>query len=123
MENVGFDQNAVTATIHSGRYNHIMKTQIGKSYRIANPIDEFHLYQMDWTPTYIKYYVDGNHFYTYKKTDSAFDAWPFDTDFNIILNVAVGGDWGGAQGIDDSIFPTKFTVDYVRQYNNGFVRV
>ncbi len=42
--------------------------------------------------------------------------WPFDKRFHLILNLAFGGDWGGAKGIDNSIFPVKMEVDYVRVY-------
>jgi hypothetical protein len=46
------------------------------------------------------------------------DSWPFDNNFNIILNIAIGGAWGGIKGIDDSIFPTQYVIDYVRQYED-----
>lgn len=123
MENVGYDETGVHATVHTGKYNHMIGTQIGKVYRLSNPHTEFHTYTLDWTPTYIKAYIDGNHYFTYNKRETSFAAWPFDTDFNILLNVAVGGNWGGAQGIDNSVFPTTYTVEYVRQYQNGFVQV
>ena len=44
------------------------------------------------------------------------DAWPFDKKFHIILNVAIGGDWGGAQGVDPNVWPRQMRVDYVRVY-------
>ena len=37
-------------------------------------------------------------------------------DFFIILNIAVGGNWGGQKGVDDSIFPQQMVIDYVRVY-------
>ena len=42
--------------------------------------------------------------------------WPFDQEFYLIMNVAVGGSWGGTWGIDESVFPTCMEVDYVRYY-------
>lgn len=123
MEHVGFDPTRVHATVHTGKFNHMIGTQVGRSYKLTNPFDDFHTYTVNWTPNYIKAYIDGNHYFTYEKTDTSFGVWPFDTDFQILLNVAVGGNWGGAQGVDDSIFPTQYTVDYVRQYQNGFVKV
>jgi len=123
MENVGYDPNVVHATIHTAKFNHMIGTQIGNQYIVTDPHNQFHVYTMDWTPTYIKCFIDGNHFFTYNKPDNSFEAWPFDTEFNVILNVAVGGNWGGAKGIDNGIFPTTYTIDYVRQYNNGFVVV
>lgn len=52
---------------------------------------------------------------TKKKT---YEAWPFDQPYFIILNLAVGGFWGGKEGIDDTIFPQKYEIDYVRVYQN-----
>jgi len=72
----------------------------------------------DCTP-YKSASFDGNHFFTYNKPENSFEAWPFDTEFNVIINVAVSGNWGGVQGIDDAIF----TFGYVRLYNNGFFKV
>lgn len=42
--------------------------------------------------------------------------WPFNSPQFFILNIAVGGTWGGAQGVDNSIFPQEMEVDYVRVY-------
>ena len=123
MEFVGYNPTKIHATVHTGKFNHMIGTQIGKSTYLANPFDDFHTYTINWTPKYIKAYLDGKHYFTYEKRDSSFGAWPFDTDFKIIVNTAVGGDWGGAQGIDNKIFPTHYTVDYVRQYQNGYVSV
>jgi len=49
-------------------------------------------------------------------TTAGIDAWPFDQPFYLILNLAIGGNLGGKKGIDDSLFPHKFEVDYVRVY-------
>jgi len=42
--------------------------------------------------------------------------WHFDKRFHLLLNVAVGGNWGGKMGVDDSVFPQQMLVDYVRVY-------
>ena len=122
MEFVGHEPTLIHATIHTKRYNHKIGTQLGKTFRLSNPFDDFHTYTLNWTPHYIKAYVDGNHYFTYEKRDAWLASWPFDaSDFKIIINNAVGGSWGGVQGIDNNIFPTYFTIDYVRQYQNGYV--
>jgi beta-glucanase (GH16 family) len=41
-------------------------------------------------------------------------AWPFDSPFYLILNLAMGGDWAAAKGIDDAALPQRMEVDYVR---------
>jgi len=123
MEHVGYDPSKVHATIHCDEFNHVKGTQIGKSFNINDPFNQFHTYTLDWRPTSIKAYIDGQNYFHYEKPDNSYQAWPFNNEMNILLNVAVGGNWGGAQGIDDGIFPTKYTVQYVRQYQNGHVQV
>jgi beta-glucanase (GH16 family) len=44
------------------------------------------------------------------------NSWPFDQRFHLLLNIAVGGNWGGKYGVDDTIFPQKMEIDYVRVY-------
>ena len=48
-------------------------------------------------------------------------SWPFDVPFHLILNLAVGGTWGGAKGIDDEAFPQRMLIDYVRYYQKADV--
>jgi hypothetical protein len=55
-------------------------------------------------------------FHTYNNASAGSAQWPFDQDFYVILNFAVGGNWGGAQGVDANIWPQEFLVDYVRVY-------
>ena len=47
------------------------------------------------------------------------ESWPFDQPFYVIVNLAVGGNWGGQQGIDDRVFPQRMEVDYVRVYEKA----
>lgn len=47
---------------------------------------------------------------------TGYKTWPFDKPFHILLNLAVGGNWGGTKGIDNAIFPQQFVIDYVRYY-------
>ena len=69
------------------------------------------------TAEYIQAYVDGIPYYTFRNDGSSDpQSWPFDKPFNIKLNIAVGGSWGGYMGIDDSIFPAEYIIDYVRVY-------
>jgi len=48
--------------------------------------------------------------------DSGYASWPYDKKFHMLLNIAVGGTWGGAQGVDDAVFPATMETDYVRVY-------
>ena len=116
MEHVGYDPNVVHGTIHCNKYNHMIGTQKGNSIRVNNVFDEYHTYTLEWSSTKIEVSLDGVKYFTYTKEDNNYNSWPFDNNFNIILNTAVGGDWGGVQGVDETIFPVQYKIDYVRQY-------
>ena len=59
--------------------------------------------------------MDDNHYFTYEDTSDAL-TWPFNDPQNIILNLAMGGGWGGAQGMDESLTSQQVVIDYVRVY-------
>ena len=116
MEHVGYDNDTIHGTIHTKAYNHMIGTQKGKTIFIDKPNDDFHVFALDWTPEKMDFILDGviyNHIKNEFKTTAE---WPFDKKFYLILNVAVGGMWGGKKGIDDSIFPQQLLVDYVRVF-------
>ncbi len=98
------------------QYNHTRKTHKGDKIEIAQPYECFHVYAVEWHPDRIDYYVDNTQYFSFENEGTGNDAWPFDRDHYLILNIAVGGSWGGQQGIDDAIFPQKMQVDYVRVY-------
>jgi beta-glucanase (GH16 family) len=79
-------------------------------------MEEFHLYRVDWTPYAIRGYIDDQLLFTFVNEQKGSAAWPFDKRFHFLLNIAVGGNWGGVQGVDDSVFPAKMEIDYVRVY-------
>ena len=55
-------------------------------------------------------------YFTFRNEGTRRDAWPFDKAQYLILNLAIGGAWGGEKGIDDGIFPQQYQIDYVRVY-------
>ncbi|WP_405415195.1 family 16 glycosylhydrolase [Maribacter sp. Asnod1-A12] len=116
MEHVGFSKDSIFGTVHTKSFNHTIGTQVGKSVFIENPYSEFHDYEVQWTPKKVEFILDGNKYHEFENTGNGQLEWPFDQPFHMKLNVAVGGDWGGLQGIDDSIFPNSMLVDYVRIY-------
>lgn len=116
LEHVGFAPNEVHCTVHTAAFNHTKGTQVGVKKIIPTAITEFHTYRIDWTPVSIKGYVDDVEYFEFRNSNSGSAAWPFDQKFHIILNQAVGGNWGGAQGIDVSAYPATFEVDYIRVY-------
>jgi beta-glucanase (GH16 family) len=77
---------------------------------------EFHKYRVDWTPYAVRGYFDDQLVFTFVNEGTGYAKWPFDKKFHLLFNIAVGGGWGGAQGVDDSVFPAKMEVDYVRVF-------
>lgn len=117
MEHVGHDPGVIHGTIHTETYNHGKQTQKEGKVMIAGAQDEFHVYAINWTKNKMEFYVDGKLYHSVTKgINDTFKEWPFDQRFHLIMNLAVGGNWGGAQGVDDSIWPQKMEVDYVRVY-------
>jgi beta-glucanase (GH16 family) len=117
MEHVGHNPGMVHGTIHTEKYNHIKRTQKEGTISVPDAQDAFHVYAIDWTKDGVDFMVDGVVYHTVKKVKSDdYKGWPFDKRFHLIMNLAVGGFWGGMQGIDNSIFPQKMEIDYVRVY-------
>ena len=116
MEHVGFDHGVVHGTVHTGAYNHVRGNQRGATTTIPDLCAEFHRYQLTWTATRITIGVDDRNYYQYSNDNSGNAEWPFESPQFLILNVAVGGDWGGQMGVNDSIFPIEMQIDYVRVY-------
>ena len=67
----------------------------------------------------IDFYIDSIKYLTFNNENKGWAYWPFDKRFHLILNLAVGGTWGGAQGIDPSAFPASMEIDYVRVYKKN----
>jgi len=115
MEHVGYDPGMVHATIHTDYYNGAEGTQKGSGIKVADAFTAYHLYAVEWTPQQMDFYMDDTNYFTYYYS-ADYKAWPFDKRFFLIMNIAVGGNWGGAQGVDTTIFPAIMEIDYVRIY-------
>jgi beta-glucanase (GH16 family) len=118
MEHVGYDEGTVHGTIHSEAYNHVKNTQKGRQITVPDVTQAYHLYAIEWTADRIDFYVDNQKYNTVDKAilGNSEAQWPFDQPFFLILNVAVGGNWGGQKGVDENIWPQRMEVDYVRVY-------
>lgn len=116
MENVGYDPYKILGTVHTEAYNHTKGTQKGGNTQVPTCYSDFHVYAMEWNSTEIRIYVDDRLYFTFRNEGTGSGVWPFDKRFHLLLNVAVGGNWGGQQGIDDTVFPRSMVVDYVRVY-------
>ena len=111
MEHVGFEPNTIHTNIHyekatDGKY----ATQM-KSKDFTGISDDFHIYSMEWDESKIVILMDG---ITLNTFDIRLAGSIYKKPQYLLLNLALGGDWGGE--IDDSIFPVKYEIDYVRIY-------
>jgi len=116
MEYVGYDPNTFHGNIHTAAYNHIIDTNRGNAVEVDSPWDTFHIFAIEWFEDRIDFFLDGEKYFTFEKESDDAAVWPFDKPQYLLLNLAIGGNWGGREGIDDSLFPHQFVVDYVRIY-------
>ena len=115
MEQVGAEPNLIYATLHTKLFNHAIKTQRSAQQLVPTSCAAFHVYQLDWRPDSITIAVDGRGILrVLDDQPGGKGAWPFNVPFHMILNLAIGGDWAGAKGIDDAALPQRMEVDYVR---------
>jgi beta-glucanase (GH16 family) len=122
-----YNINNAVGSLHTEAYNHTLGTQISYSRETANLTTEFHTYSITWNEYSFSWYVDGYKYgnYVFNAAAVAYgamavsDAWPFDQEFYIILNLAMGGSMGGT--IDPGFTSDTFEIDYVRVYQRDYV--
>jgi licheninase len=119
MEHVGFDERRIHASIHTKSFNHRIRTQVTRSIVVPTAVDSFHVYALEWSEDKLDIFVDNTKYFTFERGNLNWEGYPFTHRFHLILNLAIGGDWGGLQGIDDSAFPMQMEVDYVRIYRKA----
>lgn len=116
MEHVGYDPNVIHGSIHTKAYNHTIGTQKTATLTVPTATTDFHIYAVEWFEDHMDFYIDKNKYFTVTNENRGWQYWPFDRRFHLILNLAVGGNWGGAQGVDVADFPAQMEIDYVRVY-------
>ncbi|TAH19366.1 MAG: glycoside hydrolase family 16 protein [Cytophagales bacterium] len=117
MEHVGYDPNVIHGTVHTKAYNHSIGTQKGSQINIDDAQEAFHTYRIEWDGKVIDWYVDDKKYFSFFNTNGGTkDTYPFTYNFHLLLNIAIGGSWGGQKGIDDTIFPQRMEIEYVRVY-------
>ena len=116
MEHVGADPGKIHFSTHTKAENFKSHTENTAMASVKDACTVMHRYQLRWTPTLIVMGVDDRRVFALKKSGPNRDRWPFDAPFYLLLNIAVGGDWGGIKGIDSAAFPARMEVDYVRVY-------
>jgi beta-glucanase (GH16 family) len=133
------EQPNAHSTLHTYERNHLTSQGMGGSTFLSTLSTEFHVYGMTWDEESLRFDIDGNEHFSVQRAsiiplrnppDELWPYWPFDQEFFLILNVAVGGSWGGhfntglypqspygSDGIDhDASWPQRMEVDYVRVY-------
>lgn len=83
---------------------------------VKAPHTDFHVYAVEWYPDRLEFFFNGQRYLVYHNEGKGESSWPFDQPHYVILNLAIGGAWGGVQGIDDAIYPARYEVEYVRYY-------
>lgn len=117
MEHVGYHENYVSSSIHCKAYYHSIGTQKTHEMLLQGATSEFHTYAAEWTEEYLKFYFDGELHFTFRNDGKGdYNTWPFYNPFYLKLNLAWGGNWGGAMGIDESCLPATYEIDYVRVF-------
>jgi beta-glucanase (GH16 family) len=115
MEEVGVDANNISSTIHCSKYNN-SNTAIEHASKLVDTAEsEYHVYACEWTSDFISFMIDGVQILKYSNQGTK-EAWPFNTEFYPILNLAWGGAWGGYKGVDETALPTTMKVDYIRVF-------
>ena len=116
MEHVGYDMGTVYGTIHTEAYNGMIGTQKGGDILLPDAHQVYHVYAIEWDEDSIHFIADDERYFSFPNYNTGYERWPFDKRFHLLLNIAIGGNWGGIEGIDDSIFPQTMEIDYVRVY-------
>ena len=117
MEHVGHDPGVIHSSVHTRRYYWQAGTQKTGTLHVPTATTAMHTYVLEWNADTIRTFVDTEPVFTYAREDYSWEGWPFDKAFSLILNVAVGGAWGGE--VDTAAFPQTLEVDYVRVYQRA----
>ncbi len=112
MEHVAFHPNTIFGTVHLPAVDGKGEASQGGKMMSSTCTNAYHVYRLDWSPHALKFYFDGKLYFTYPYQGPG--KWVFDRPMYLILNLAIGGAWGGQKGVDASAYPQKFQIDYVR---------
>jgi len=116
MEHIGRNPCWIHGSAHSLKYYWVKGNQKTGITCIPDAQSGFHEYALEWYPDHLDYFVDNNKYLTVTNEGTGWEAWPFDHPEYLILNIAMGGGWGGK--VDDTTLPTRMEIQYVRVYKH-----
>ena len=108
LEHRGIELNKMYGTLHYP--NHAGANGNGKTKVIENATTSFHVYAVEWDAKALNFFIDDSLYHTVANSDSI----PFNHNFFVLINLALGGNFGGE--IDKQFAVSKFTIDYIRVY-------
>lgn len=113
MEFVGHTPDKVHATVHFRKDGQHKSS--GGQLTVTEPWADFHVYAVEWTSERMDFFLDQKKYHSFdvKAADDQ-EQNPFHQPQYLLVNLALGGSWGGK--IDDSVLPQKYLIDYVRVY-------
>lgn len=115
VEFAGNKPGSFSSAIHTDAFNHKIGTHKGKRINLPDVSDAFHDYILEWTPEKLVFSIDENPYMTFEKPKYATEReWPYDHPFYLVINLAVGGWYGGA--VDDQTFPFELIVNSIKVY-------
>ena len=119
MEHVGHDPGVIHASTHTQKNQWRNNNQRTATVQIPDATTAFHTYSMEWDAEEIRIFVDDRLYFTSRKDGGDWTSWPFFKNFHLVINLAIGGEWGGMKGVDKNAFPQRMEVDFVRVYERS----
>jgi beta-glucanase (GH16 family) len=123
-EAIGTEPNVVYGIAHSLAYPADGEPGYFNKVLVPGNNTAFHDYELDWTPTSLTFKVDNNAYFSIdKQPDATYYSWPYDQHYHLILNLALGGSWGGTDradfpldGVDGASLPASMQIKSIRYY-------
>ena len=113
VEYVGKNPGQIFTSVHTpSSYGNTVNSMITN---VPNVEEDFHNYAVEWNENFIDFFFDDIRVYTYFVQTKNQNTWPFNKPFFLIINLAVGGNFGGPVA-SDLVFPRDYFIDYVRVY-------
>ena len=120
LEHVGHNEGHIVSSVHNiAKSGNLFDSNQQSSIVEKNVCDTFNDYILEWDEEKITTYINNKKIFTYQKDDKPWERWPFDEKFHFIINIAIGGNWGGENGVDNDSFPTKMKIDYLKVYKKS----